>query len=359
MGIFGRAPSGGGPPTSRRDRRQLGARARSKTGARRETERRAQVIVIVGFVVVAIAILGVAGFGYYQSTIRPKQQAVVKVGDRNFSMGYVEKRLRYEIRNATPGEPLLLNQDVAVVQTLNSIEAEELNRIGATQLDVSVGDGEIEAKIRLNLGLSDSADPATYADAYRTVVRDSGLSPNEYRELVGSQLLEDEIRKNLRSGIPASAEQIKLRDIRVVSQEDAQMVLDRLAAGEDFATIAAEVSYDTNTKNNGGEMGWMPRGALEPAVGDTVFALEVGQRTEPVWSSQTNTYYVYEVMEKSLSMEVTSDQRRLIEEQSYVDWQDGIAGQVQVNRYYISDMTMVTRLREVATSEGSGVQAGQ
>jgi parvulin-like peptidyl-prolyl isomerase len=302
MGIFGRVPSGGGPATSRRDRRRLGARARSKTGARRENERRAQVIVIVVIVVAAIAILGVAGFGYYQTTIRPKQQAVVKVGDRSFSLGYVEKRLRYEIRNATPGEPLLLNQDVAVVQTLNSIEAEEFNRIGAPELNVSVSDDEIEAKIRQNLGLSDSADSATYADAYRRVIRDSGLSPNEYRELIGSELLEDKIRQNLRSGIPASAEQIKLRDIRVTSQEEAQQVLERLAAGEDFATIASEVSYDTSTKNKGGEMDWMPRAALETAVGDTVFALEVGQRTEPIWSSRTNTFYIYEVMEKSPSM---------------------------------------------------------
>jgi parvulin-like peptidyl-prolyl isomerase len=312
-------------------------------------------------VVAAIAILGVAGFGYYQSTIRPKQQAVVKVGDRNFSMGYVEKRLRYEIRNATPGEPLLLNQDVAVVQTLNSIEAEELNRIGATQLNVSVGDGEIEAKIRQNLGLSDSADPATYADAYRRVVRDSGLSPNEYRELIGSELLEDKIRQNLRSGIPASAEQIKLRDIRVTSQEDALKVLDRLAAGEDFATIASEVSYVTSTKNKGGEMAWMPRAALETAVGDAVFALEVGQRTEPVWSSQTNTFYIYEVMEKSPSMEVTSDQRRLIEEQSYNSWQDQISKQTVIVRHYIInnvsyDMEMINHLKQIAASEGSGVQ---
>jgi parvulin-like peptidyl-prolyl isomerase len=361
MGIFGRVPSGGGPATSRKDRRRLGARARSKTVARRETERRAQVLVIAGIVIVALAILGILAFGYYQTTIRPKQQAVLTVGGRSFSMGYVEKRLRYEIRNATPGEPLLLNQDVAVVQTLNQIEAEEINRVGAPQLGISVSDDEIEAKIRQNLGLSDSADAATYADAYRRVVRDSGLSPNEYRELIGSELLEDKIRQKLRADIPASAEQVKLRDIRVVSQQDAQDVLGRLAAGEDFATIASEVSYDTETKNKGGEMDWMPRAALEPAVGDAVFALEAGQLTDPIWSSQTNTWYVYQVMEKSPSMEVTDTQRTLIENQSYTNWQDQVSAETAIVRHYIInntsyDMDMINRLKEVATSEGSGVQ---
>jgi len=151
----------------------------------------------------------------------------------------------------------------------------------------------------------------------------------------------------------------------VSSQEDAQKVLDRLTAGEDFVAIAAEMSLDTNTKNKGGEMDWMPRAALEPAAGDAVFVLEVGQRTQPIWSDKTNTYYIYEVMEKSPSMEVTDSQRTLIENQSYTNWQDEISKQTPVVRSYIInntsfDMDMINHLREIAKSEGSGVeQTGQ
>ena len=356
MGIFGRVPSGGGPGTSRRDRRQSGARARSKSVARRDTERKAQVFIIAGLVIVAIAILGVAGFGYCQTTIVPKHETVLKVGDRSFSMGYIEKRLRFEIRNATPGQPVLLNPDVAIVDTLNSVEAEELNRFGAAKLNITVSKDEVDTKIRQNLGLSESSDPAAYADAYRRVVRDSGLNPDEYREVIASQLLEDKIRQFLRLSIPAAAEQVKLSDIRVASQADAQKALDRLAAGEDFATVASDVSLDTNTKDKGGDMGFNPRAALEPAAGDAVWALNVGQQTQPIWSSQTNTFYIYKVTDKSASMDVTADQRRLIEEQSYTNWQDQLSKQVTINRNYITDMTMVTHLRDVATSEGSGVQ---
>jgi SurA-like N-terminal domain/PPIC-type PPIASE domain len=371
MGIFGRVPSGGGPGTSRRDRRQSGAKARSKTVARRETERKAQVFIVAGIIVVALAVIGVAGFGYYQTTVKPKQETVLKVGDRSFSMGYVEKRLRYEIRNATPGEPLLLNQDIAVVETLNKLEAEELNRIGAPTLNISVSGDEVEAKIRQNLGLSDSSDPATYADAYRRVVRDSGLSPSEYREVIGAQLLEDKIRQNLRESIPATAEQIKLRDIRVKTEAEANAALTRLTAGEDFAAIAGELSLDTNTKTKGGEMDWMPRAALEPETGDAVFVLDVGQRTQPIWSSATQTFYIYEVMEKSPSMEVTESQRTIIENQSYTNWQNNLNGQTTITRNYLDKpivdaqgtligTDMINHLKQVAANEGSGVdQAGQ
>lgn len=359
MGIFGRVPSAGGPGTSRRDRRQSGARARSKTAVRRETERRAQVFVVAGIILTAIAVLGIGGFGYYQTSIAPKHQTVLKVGDRSFSMGHVEKRLRYEIRNAGAGQLAQTNAQVAIYQTVTALEGEEVNRIGAANENISVSEDEIDARIRQELGVADSADQATYADAYRNAVHDSGLSPDQYREVVASKLLEDKIRQNLRSAIPTTAEQVRLLDIRVSSQEDAQKAVDRLAAGEDFAAIAAELSLDSTTKDKGGEMGWMPRAALEIAAGDAVFALEAGQWTQPVSSNRTGSYFVYKVAEKSASMEVTADQQSTIEEQSYANWQETTSGQLQIARLYITDAKIWNHLLEVAAKEGSGATTGQ
>jgi len=359
MGIFGRVPSGGGPGTSRKDRRQSGARARSKTVARRETERRAQVIVLAGIIVVAIAVLGIAGFGYYQTSMKPKQQAALKVGDRSFNMGYVGRRLRYEIRNAAPGQIVLQSAQLAVLQTLSTVESEELNRIGASQQNIGVSKDELDAKIRQKLGIAESADQTTYADAYRTAVRDSGLSPDQYREVTESQLLEEKIRQNIRSGIPATAEQVRLFDIQVQTQDEAQKVVDRLTAGEDFSAIAAELSLDTDTKDKGGEMGWMTRGALDTSVADAVFALEAGQWTQPIYLSNRGSYFVYKVMDKAASMEVTSDQQSLIEDQSYANQQDEILKQVQVERPYLTDKDIGTRLLTVANEEGVQTSTGQ
>ena len=352
MGIFGRVPSAGGPGTSRRDRRQSGVRGRSKTVARRETEHRAQVIVLAGIVLTAIVILGVGVFGYYQTSIRPKQQTVLKVGDRSFSMSYVEKRIRYEIHNAAPGELLQTNPQIAVVITVNTLVAEEINRIGAANENISVSEDEIDARIRQELGVADSADQATYADAYRKAVHDSGLSPDQYREVVASKLLEEKIRQNLRSTIPATAEQVRIRDIQVSTQEEAQKVVDRLAAGEDFAALITELSIDSATKDKGGEMGWMPKGALETATGDAVFALEAGQWTQPVSSASRGSYFVYQVEEKSPSMEVTTDQQSAIEDQSFANWQDATLSPVQIEQPYITDTEMQNHLVEIATKEG-------
>lgn len=50
----------------------------------------------------------------------------------------------------------------------------------------------------------------------------------------------------------------------------------RVVAGEDFATVASEVSEGTEAAN-GGDMGFFARDSMMPALTDVAFALEVGQ----------------------------------------------------------------------------------
>jgi peptidyl-prolyl cis-trans isomerase C len=54
----------------------------------------------------------------------------------------------------------------------------------------------------------------------------------------------------------------------------------RLKAGEDFATVAGQDSDDMY-RVNGGDMGWIHRGRLEPDFEKVVFGLPVGKISEP------------------------------------------------------------------------------
>lgn len=58
----------------------------------------------------------------------------------------------------------------------------------------------------------------------------------------------------------------------------------RVRSGEDFAAVAAEVSADAGTKAQGGDLGWVGRGALVGPFEDALFALEVGAISDPVRS---------------------------------------------------------------------------
>lgn len=55
----------------------------------------------------------------------------------------------------------------------------------------------------------------------------------------------------------------------------------RIAGGADFAAVAKEASEDTNTRDNGGELGWFPADAYGPDFGQKIAALQDGQVTEP------------------------------------------------------------------------------
>ncbi len=77
-------------------------------------------------------------------------------------------------------------------------------------------------------------------------------------------------------------EQVWAQLILVDTESEAIQVLNRLGKGEDWNKIATEVSTDTNTRNNGGDLGWFARGVIVKEVEDAAFSLKVGEISQPV-----------------------------------------------------------------------------
>jgi peptidyl-prolyl cis-trans isomerase D len=75
-----------------------------------------------------------------------------------------------------------------------------------------------------------------------------------------------------------------------------QAARDRVAAGEDFAAVAAEVSEDVGTAPNGGDMGLFARGDNDSSIDEAAFALETGGLSEVIQSAYG--FHVIQVDEK-------------------------------------------------------------
>jgi peptidyl-prolyl cis-trans isomerase D len=58
----------------------------------------------------------------------------------------------------------------------------------------------------------------------------------------------------------------------------------RLSSGEDFATLAKEVSEDPGSANEGGDLGFAGPGVYDPAFEEALYALDEGQVSAPVRS---------------------------------------------------------------------------
>ncbi len=61
-----------------------------------------------------------------------------------------------------------------------------------------------------------------------------------------------------------------------------EAVIARLKKGEDFATVAKEVTEDPSGKTNGGDLGYFTKDQMVPEFSEVAFKLDKGQISEPV-----------------------------------------------------------------------------
>ena len=61
----------------------------------------------------------------------------------------------------------------------------------------------------------------------------------------------------------------------------AQAAYSQVRAGKDFAKVAEEVSEDNVSSRNGGDLGWLRVGSVDPAFSKRAFELKVGEVSEP------------------------------------------------------------------------------
>ncbi|MCM3169337.1 peptidylprolyl isomerase [Peribacillus frigoritolerans] len=89
----------------------------------------------------------------------------------------------------------------------------------------------------------------------------------------------------------AQAEQVEASHILVEDEKTAKKVAKELAAGGDFAKLAAEYSTDTETADNGGNLGYFGKGDMVEEFEDVAFNLDKNKVSDPV-----KTEYGYHII---------------------------------------------------------------
>ncbi len=78
----------------------------------------------------------------------------------------------------------------------------------------------------------------------------------------------------------------RLRLILIPSQENAEAALDRLANGEDFAAVAADMAIQPGAVTSGGDLGYLSLEQMPPAVADAVSVAAIGDVIGPLESDE-------------------------------------------------------------------------
>jgi len=243
-------------------------------------ERRRRIIFSVGIFIIA-AVLVVVGVGWYIGQYKPLHEVVIRVNDTEFNMNYYIKALKYYGRGMPAGQLLYLTGQVE-----EAIEQGELIKQEAAKLGISVSNDEIDEKL-------DSYDPPL-SKTYRDLAE---------AEVIVAKLRDDYFDKQ----VPASAEQRHIMAMFLESEAQVHEVRSRLESGEDFETLAQELSLERFSRTEGGDFEWHPEGILAILLGASVpeehaFSSEVGVLSPPVYD-ETQTkgvgYWLIRVLERN------------------------------------------------------------
>lgn len=112
----------------------------------------------------------------------------------------------------------------------------------------------------------------------------AGVSETDFREQIEGRLYRSRLMQALEAEVPREQEQVHARHILVADEATAQVVLDRLAAGDAWEALVTEFSTDTATVDAGGDLGWFARGVMDPAFEEAAFSTPVGEISAPVQS---------------------------------------------------------------------------
>ena len=118
-------------------------------------------------------------------------------------------------------------------------------------------------------------------------------------------------------------EQAHVRAILLASEEEAWQVRNRLETGEDFTALAKELSQHGESKEDGGDLGWLAPGETGAALDELVFGSEVEGLSEPIRDEAAITeggYWLLKVLDKDDNKKIEKSSRDLLKAKALNEW---------------------------------------
>lgn len=288
----------------------------SKLVDKNRQRRRNTWIVAISISVVISLIIGIA---YYLIYVMPFQRVIIRVDDDVIRVNYLLKRAL----NSSTDEPLgigmlsLLSYELIVMQEApnNGIIVTEQD-IDKYLYDMAKGDGE-------------NITDAEYQEWYRQILNNTSYTDKELRNLTKVTLYQQRMYQLIGDNLPPVAEHWRLSVIIVKTYEEAQSVQERIANGEEFASLAREVSLDTVSKENGGDIGWFPRDYLNTNIQFLLAQLNIGECSDPInnnpgteTDTESQSFAVYTISEKDMTREIQPEYLDTLKSNAYQNWLD-------------------------------------
>lgn len=238
---------------------------------RREVEKKQRQLLLVGAGFVVAIVVALLGYGWFDTSFQPPRKTIAEVSGESIKLADIVPYSALEAFDAGG----TLNPETG----LNSLIRDTVVRTYASEFGVEVTGEEIDSAIisRFEALPADASEPVDALTDDGRAALDSFLgvfnvSEDDYRQWLAGRLYVSELQDHFNEVSPEIAEQVSVEWIITASTVTAQEAVDRITAGEEFATVADELTTESVISGPGGVVGWVPQGAIEEL--DTILFAE-------------------------------------------------------------------------------------
>ncbi len=216
--------------------------------------------------------------------------------------------------------------------TIKSLKAQVLDQLINDQVIAQQSDRE-GIKVTdddLNTRLAQMIQDAGSVDKLNEYMAKNQLTLGDLCGQVRTQLLGEAMMNKVTSAFPTTAEQVHVRHILVSTAALATQIRDRARKGEDFAALAKQYSMDETNKNNGGDLGWLPKGVLDPRLDAVIFDIPLNQISDVITGQYG--YHVVQVLEKDKARALPPEMLQNARQQAFLKWLQAVRETMKVER---------------------------
>lgn len=183
----------------------------------------------------------------------------------------------------------------------------------AVDLGIGLGAAEVDAQVRADVLAGGGSL------AFAEWLTATGQTGEEYSAAVRAALLLQRVALAVSAGLPTGGEQVHLRQIAVDSVEAAEGIVAQLRQGADFALLAADLVPAAGASSDAGDIGWVPRGLIEPQAEAVVFVLQPGEVTGAI-ALGNGRYALYQLVERAVDRPFSPGMQVALKTAAYRQW---------------------------------------
>jgi hypothetical protein len=276
-----------------RFRQEGPSRPRSKADA----DKRRRTLILLLIVLAVVSSLSVVGYGYYETSVKPWRQPIVKVNGTVIRMRTFVKMLRlYGVSD--------LSSAPSYATVLGDYELKE--QYLESEFSIEINDDAVDAKFREML-VSDNATDDAYDEAYKNMVtqlKDVGVTVKDVKNLyLRPPLVEEELRKQIGDRDYPSTdnfEHAQVQALLIQGSDNATLMRTRWENGEAFDTLSkdgAVTSYLRDFAEDNTTANWVAKGAKSDAFDNYTFSASPSVLSDPIQDTDdTTNYWLIKVM---------------------------------------------------------------